>query len=247
MRRSRTPAGLAAAIVLSLATAGPPRGQDPPPNTLTAAEAKGGWQLLFDGTTTTGWRAFAGGAFPKDRWTIEDGCLKAVGRAGGEGGRHADIVTADRYTDFDLRLEWRIAKNGNSGVKYLLLDTRPVGHEYQMLDDLTNAEAKLGRHRQTGAFYDVLPRSLEAVSRPAGEWNSSRILVSGNHVEHWLNGERVLEYELGSPQLAAAVANSKFRDVAGFGSRRASPILLQDHGSEVWFRSLRLKAATGGK
>jgi hypothetical protein len=231
---------VALAIGLSLTAAGAAPAETRT-DTLTPAEKAQGWQLLFDGTTTEGWRSFRDAPFPKDRWSVEDGCLRAAGSGGG-GSRHADIVTVGRFDDFDLHFDWRIAAGGNSGVKYLLAEARPIGHEYQLLDDLTNDEARVGRHRQTGSLYDVLPRAEAVKSRPAGEWNHSRIVVAGDHVEHWLNGAKVLEYELGSPALRSAIAGSKFRGVEGFGARKASPVLLQDHGSEVWFRNLRIRA-----
>ena len=151
-------------------------------------------------------------------------------------------MTLDTFSDFDLRFEWRIAPGANSGVKYFVTEERadPIAHEYQVLDDGRHPDARVGPRRQTAAFYDVLPSAADKPLRPVGEWNQSRILVKGNHVEHWLNERKVLEYELGSPELKAAIARSKFKDVAGFGTRIKGHILLQDHGDEVCYRSLKI-------
>jgi len=119
----------------------------------------------------------------------------------------------------------------------------PIAHEYQVLDDARHPDAKVGPHRQAGAFYDVLPPAADKPLRPVGEWNESRVLVRGNHVEHWLNGRKVLEYELGSPELKAAIAKSKFKDVPGFGTKISGHILLQDHGDEVAFRNIKILSA----
>jgi hypothetical protein len=213
-----------------------------PPNQLTPEEAKAGWRLLFDGKTTKGWRGFKKTDFPGDRWVVKDGTLAHIPTGAGDSHGGGDIVTVDRFSEFDLRFEWRIAKNGNSGLKYFVTEERegPIAHEYQVLDDAGHPDAKVGTHRQAAAFYDVLPPAAGKPLRPVGEWNASRVLVRGSHVEHWLNGTKVLEYELGSPALKAAIAKSKFKDVAGFGTRIEGHILLQDHGDEVAFRSLKI-------
>ena len=213
-----------------------------PPNQLTPAEKKAGWRLLFDGRTTSGWRGFKKTDFPAARWVVQDGALAHVRSGGGDDHGGADIVTVDTFSDFDLRFEWRISPAGNSGLKYFVTEERegPIAHEYQVLDDARHPDGRIGPHRQTAAFYDVLPPAADKPLRPVGEWNASRILVRGNHVEHWLSGRKVLEYELGSPDLEAAIARSKFKDVAGFGTKIAGRILLQDHGDEVAFRSLKI-------
>jgi len=208
-------------------------------NQLTEAEAQAGWRLLFDGRTTRGWRGYGKPDFPKQGWVIEDGCLKKV--AGVRGG---DIVTEAEFDDFELRWEWKLPPRANNGVKYLVLESRPnaPGHEYQMVDDATMEDP---RHR-TAAFYDVLPPGMPAKPRPLGEWNESRIIVQGLWVEHWLNGRKVLGYRLGSPELKAAIANSKFKDAPGFGEKCRGRILLTDHGSEAWFRNLKVRELTSG-
>jgi hypothetical protein len=212
------------------------------PNQLTPAEKKAGWRLLFDGKTTTGWRGFKKTGVPTDPWVEKDGTLAHIPTGAGDSHGGGDIVTVDRFSDFDLRFEWRIAPGGNSGLKYLVTEDRdgPIAHEYQVLDDARHPDAKVGTHRQAAAFYDVLPPAPDKPLRPVGQWNESRVLVKGNHVEHWLNGRKVVEYELGSPELKAAIAKSKFKDVAGFGTKLPGHILLQDHGDEVAFRNLKI-------
>lgn len=213
-----------------------------PPNQLSLEEQKAGWRLLFDGKTTQGWRGFRKTDFPAERWVVHEGCLEKTATGTGDSHGGGDIVTKDTFADFDLRFEWRIAPGGNSGVKYFVTEERadPIAHEYQVLDDERHPDAKVGPHRQTAAFYDVLPPTRDKPLRPAGDWNQSRILVQGNHVEHWLNGRKVLEYELGSPAVKEAIARSKFKEVAGFGTRIKGHILLQDHGDEVCYRSLKI-------
>lgn len=219
------------------------RGSSPAaPNQLTPEEKMAGWRLLFDGKTTTGWRGFKKTDFPSDRWVVRDGTLAHIPSGAGDSHGTGDIVTRDRFSDFDLRFDWRIAAGGNSGLKYFVTEERegPIAHEYQVLDDARHPDAKVGTHRQAAAFYDVLPPAADKPLRPVGEWNEGRVLVKGNHVEHWLNGRKVVAYELGSPALKAAIAKSKFKDVAGFGTKMAGHILLQDHGDEVSFRNIRI-------
>jgi hypothetical protein len=205
-------------------------------NTLSASQTRAGWRLLFDGTTA-GWRGFNKPAFPAQGWVVEDGWLRHVAKGGG-----GDIITVDRFDDFELEFEWRVGKGANSGVKYFIDEARgaAIGHEYQVIDDALHPDALHGPNRQTAALYDALAPDHPPV-RPAGEINRSRILVRGNHVEHWLNGRRVVAYELGSPAMVAAKAASKFKAEARWGTKFPTPILLQDHGDDVWFRDLRIR------
>jgi hypothetical protein len=205
-------------------------------STASAAETKTDWKPLFDGKTTNGWRGFKKAGFPKS-WVIEGGVLHHPPKAGG-----GDIITDATYDEFELTFEWKIGEGANSGLKYFILEERgqPIGHEYQLIDDKKHPDAKLTPKRTTASFYDVLPPKIDA-TKPAGEWNESRILVKGNHVEHWLNGMKTVDYELGSPELKAAIAKSKFKDVKAFGERVKGHILLQDHGDEVWFRNINIR------
>jgi hypothetical protein len=207
-------------------------------NTLTAAERADGWKLLFDGKTTAGWRGFKKDACP-DGWKAVDGALTRVAEAG-------DIITVDKYASFDFKFDWRLAKNGNSGVFFHVaeapdLDTAyRTGPEYQLLDNMGHPDGKNGRDRWSGANY-ALHEPSKDTSRPIGEWNESRILVKGPHVEHWLNGEKVVEYELWSPDWKDRVAKSKFKAMPRYGLEKTGFIALQDHGFEVAFRNMKIK------
>lgn len=207
-------------------------------NTLSPDEKAQGWRLLFDGQSLDGWHLYAKKSPPDAGWKVEDGLLKKVARQ-----RGGDIVTDQTFVDFDLRWDWRVAAGGNNGVKYLVTEQRTSapGHEYQMIDDVGHPDGKLGAKRQTASFYDVLPPTADKPLKPVGEWNSSRVLVQGNHVEHWLNGKKVLEYELGSDAVKAAVAASKFKNSAGFGTKISGHIMLTDHQDECWFRSVKIR------
>ena len=209
-----------------------------PVNTLSADERAQGWKLLFDGRSLQGWHLYTKKAMPDAGWKVEDGLLKKIAKV-----RGGDIVTDQVFGDFDLTWEWRVAAAGNNGLKYLVTEQRPSapGHEYQMIDDTGHPDGKLGPKRQTASFYDVLPPAANKPLKPVGEWNASRVLVQGNHVEHWLNGAKVLEYELGSEAMKAAVAASKFKNAAGFGTKIKGHIMLTDHQDECWFRNLKIR------
>jgi hypothetical protein len=205
---------------------------------LSPAEKAAGWKLLFNGESLQGWREYKKPTVPATGWKAEEGILKKIG--GQKGG---DIITEATFDDFDLVWEWRIAPGGNNGVKYFVTEARSSapGHEYQMIDDIGHPDGKLGAKRQTASFYDVLPPGPNKVLKPVGEWNLSRVLVQGNHVEHWLNGAKVLEYELGSDAVKAGLAASKFKNAAGFGDKIKGHIMLTDHGDEAWFRNVKIR------
>jgi hypothetical protein len=208
------------------------------PNTLTAQEKNEGWKLLFDGKTTTGWRGWKQATVP-DGWKVVDGALTRVGKAG-------DLITADQFADFDLMFEWRIAKNGNSGVFFHVAEapdlpnTYTTGPEYQLIDNDGHPDAKNGPDRLAAANYALHP-PVNAVPKPIGEWNQSRLLVNGPHVEHWLNGVKVLEYELWSTDWKDRVEKSKFKTMPRYGLEKTGHIALQDHGNEVAFRGIKIK------
>jgi len=224
---------LASTFLASLAIAA-----ETAPNQLSPAEKASGWKLLFDGQNPHGWHSFKKESFPSSGWIVEDGWLQCLGKNGG------DLISEGEYDQFDLRWDWKIEPAGNSGLKYFVLGSRAsaLGHEYQMIDDEKNPDGKIGQGKHvTASFYDVLKPAVQPPTKPVGEINHSRILVQGNHVEHWLNGVKVLEYESGSEAVKAAVAESKFKNVSGFGRPTKGHLLLQDHHSQVWFQNLKIR------
>ena len=210
------------------------------PCILAAGSEDSSWKPLFDGKTTAGWREYGKKEFPKTGWVVEDGCLKLF-----DGGRGANLVTEAEYEDYEFEWEWKLPAKANNGVKYFVTEKRPSspGHEYQMVDDSTIRDPR----SKTATFYDVLPLQVESPIKPPGEWNKSRILVRGNHVEHWLNGIKVLEYELGSPEVKAALQKSKFKDEPGFGDKIKGRIMLTDHHDEAWYRNMRIREFSSSK
>lgn len=223
-------------------------------NQLTAAEQAAGWKLLFDGKTSNGWRGFHKTEFPKAGWTIADGCIKHVAGKGAQSEDGGDIITVDQFDNFELQLEWRLAPGGNSGIKYLITEALPptggsgVGFEMQVLDDERHPDAKMGLkgNRTAGSLYDLIPAQNKRL-RSAGEFNQIRLIVNNGHVEHWLNGDKVVEFELGSEPLRALIAESKYKTIAGFGEARKGYILLQDHGDEVCFRNIKIRQLKGNR
>jgi hypothetical protein len=223
---------ITAALALASAQAGP--------NELSSAEQAAGWKLLFDGKTTNGWRSFKKNSFPAKGWVVEDGWLKCI-----QAGHGGALITLDEFENFEFSWDWRIRPRANNGIKYFVTESRdePLGHEYQMVDDAVAGRAVY----RTAAFYDVLPPSGKTRPNTPGEINHSRVLVRGNHVEHWLNGDKVLEYQLGSDEVKAAIAKSKFKDVKDFGTKLKGHILLTEHGGEAAFRDLKIRVLPHGK
>lgn len=229
----------------------------PPPNTLTADEKARGWRLLWDGKTTAGWRSAKADTFPTKGWEIRDGVLTVLATGGAESAAGGDIVTRERYSEFELMLDFKISEGANSGIKYFCqpnLDPitgtgakaatgSAIGLEFQILDDVRHPDAKLGRdgNRTLGSLYDLIPAAGTKQASPIGEWNTARIVVRGQHVEHWLNGRKVLEYERGSDAFRALVSQSKYKEIPGFGEWPDGHILLQDHGDRVSFRSIKIR------
>jgi hypothetical protein len=228
-----------------------------PPNQLTPEEKAAGFRLLFDGKTTDAWRAWDG-EFPKRGWTVHDDCLVCEASNGRPNGGGGDIVTREAFTDFDFRWEWKISAGGNSGLIYFVHERdkpgkklydgdsglTPYGHEYQLLDDSAKKYAKEPADRLAASFYDLIAPAGKKL-RPQGQFNESRLVVRGNHVEHWLNGAKVVEYELGSPKVRALVKKSKYAGLAGFGEKSKTPLLIQDHGYAIALRNLKIRLLDG--
>ena len=204
-------------------------------NRLSPEEQRGGWVLLFDGQTTAGWRGYQMPAMPSG-WTVVDGALTRTGAGG-------DIITTGQYASFELALEWKLAPGGNSGVMYRVTEADEwsyrTGPEMQILDDAAHADG-LNRLTAAGSAYGLYAAPAGIVT-PAGEWNQARILVQGSHVEHWLNGVKVVSYELGSAEWQAKVAASKFGAWPGYGRAPRGHIALQDHGDPVAFRNIKIR------
>ncbi len=253
MRTLRLKKLLFIVLVLALAIACSGRtsagNMDQAPNTLTAAERAAGWKLLFDGRAMDGWRGAYMDKLPERGWEVRDGILSVQESGGGEAAFGGDIVTLDEYGDFELSVDFRLTPGANSGIKYFVIEEQPrtpgsaKGLEYQLLDDVGHPDAKLGLrgNRTCASLYDLIPATNKPPV-PIGEWNHARILVRGKHVEHWLNGVEVLEFERGGPEFLAHKAESKFKDIPGFGEYPRGHILLQDHGNRVSFRNIKIRA-----
>lgn len=222
-----------------------PHAQEPVHNRLTPEEAAAGWRLLFDGGTLAGWRGYRMENVPPG-WSVADGTLAftPVPRdAAQQRAPAADLITMDTFADFDLSLEWRVGSGGNSGVFFRVAETQQApywsGPEMQILDDAGHPD---GRNPKTsaGANYG-LHAPAEDVARPAGEWNQARIVVRGPRVEHWLNGVRIVSYELWSDDWRRLVGASKFGKWPDYGMAPSGHVGLQDHGDPVWFRNVKIR------
>jgi len=236
-------AALSIPSVAALATA---------PNTLTPQEQAAGWKLLFDGHSTAGWHTYGKQSVTPSSWKIKDGCLVLPAGNGRPNGHGGDLVTNAMFTNFEFEFEWRVGPVGNSGVEYLFTEGEkrtanfypgdtgdsPVGFEYQVLDDAPHANN--AANRLAASIYSLVTPTGKTL-RPVGEFNQGRIVLDGNHVEHWLNGRKVAECELGSPELQRIIASSKYKYYPGVGVKRATSIALQDHGAEVAYRNLKLR------
>jgi len=218
-------------------------------NKLTEYEIANGWKLLFDGVTSNGWRRAYQDIFPQKGWKIENGILTVEASDGGESRNGGDIVTVDNYSNFELQLQVRLTPGANSGVKYFVTEAEKgnvgsaIGCEFQILDDNLHPDATKGAipgSRTFGSLYDLIPAGKKRVNG-IGQWNTIRIVSKDKHVEHWLNGFKLFEYERGSDEFRSLVAKSKFKDKPGFGEAEEGHILLQDHGNEVSFRNIKIR------
>ena len=216
----------------------------PKEGAVTTPEEK--WTVLFDGTSTVGWRGYGKEKFPEKGWVIDNSALKCIGSGQGEaGGSGGDIIYDKKFKDFRLKLEWKISEGGNSGIFYFAQEsTNPIWSsacEMQVLDNAKHPDALLGKdgNRKAGSLYDLIP-AVPQNTKPAGEWNEVEIMVYQGTVVHKQNGETILEYHLGTPDWNKLIAGSKFKDMPAFGKYGEGYIGLQDHGNDVWYRNIKI-------
>ncbi|MBZ4675056.1 MAG: 3-keto-disaccharide hydrolase [Bacteroidota bacterium] len=215
----------------------------PKNNVLTEAEKAEGWKLLFDGKTLDGWRDYNGDSLTAP-WIVEDGCIRAKGSGSDASGY---IVTDTVYENFELVWDWKIAEGGNSGMLYHVVENPKfkvpyvTGPEYQLIDDFGFPEP-LEDWQKTAADYAMhVPDTSKTIIKPAGEWNTSKIVFDNGHVEHWLNGEKVVEFEAWTDDWFEKKNSGKWKDAPEYGLARKGVICLQDHGSAAWFRNIKIK------
>ena len=228
------------------------------PNTLTPAEKAAGWRLLFDGKTLKGWRGLGYDSVPTAHWRVVDGTIEKIpsGKvakiADGQPANGGDLMTIDTFRDFELSFQWKVAPGANSGVKYNVSEEFSLAHasnhaalgfEYQVLDDSLSDDNKIPSHL-AGSLYDLIPPNGAKHLARVGEWNTSRIVFQGRHGEHWLNGAKIVEFDLGTPRLDSLLAKSKYRTIPGFADRRTGHIILQDHNDETYYRDIKIRELT---
>lgn len=221
-------------------------------NKLTISEQKDGWELLWDGTSTDGWRGAKLESFPEKGWIIEDGVLTVIESEGKESAAGGDIVTEQTYGNFELKIDFRITQGANSGIKYYV-DTdlnkgtgSAIGLEYQILDDIRHPDAKLGNHegsRTLASLYDLIKADPNKPVNEIGSWNTAHIISKDGKVQHWLNGMKVLEFDRFSEEFQKLVSESKYKDWPNFGVLETGNILLQDHGNRVSFKNIKIKTS----
>ncbi len=226
---------------------------------LLGCQAQGQWTVLFDGESFAGWTGLGQDPVPSGHWIVEDGTIRKVASGAvptapdGQPLVGGDLMTQKTYRNFELVFEWKVAPGANSGIKYNVSEAMstaspPVnaalGFEYQILDDDLHPDALNGPNRTAGALYDLVPPGPGKELRPVGSFNEGRIVFNGGHGEHWLNGVKVLEFDLGTPAFDSVFAQSKYLPIRGFGDKRAGHIVLQDHGDDVWFRNIKIREIT---
>lgn len=223
------------------------------PNTLTKVEIADGWQLLFDGKSFDGWRGIGIEGIPEGHWKIVNGAIQKIAsgdvptRPDGQPLKGGDLMTKKTYKDFELKFEWKISPGGNSGVKYNVIEevsikngwTSALGYEYQVLDDDKHSDNLNPTHR-SGSLYDMIEAKGKTL-KPVGEFNTARIVFVGNHLEHWLNGKKVVEADTDTPEFEAIFQKSKYHKHPNFTVHKNAHIVLQDHGNDCWYRNIKIK------
>lgn len=209
-------------------------------NKLTDKEIKDGWKLLWDGKTSTGWRSYNKPGFPATGWEMKDGIMTVMPPQQGKSG--GDIITESTFKNFELSVDFMYTPGANGGIKYFIDGKTNVSCEYQILDDKLHPDAKLGKNgdRTLAGLYDLIPPKSKKDNGP-NQWNTATIIVKGNHVEHWLNGQMTVSYERGDAAWKALVETSKFKGSPNFGEAAEGHILLQDHGNKVSFRNIKIR------
>jgi hypothetical protein len=225
------------------------------PNTLTAGEKAAGWRLLFDGQTFHGWKGLGYDSVPTAHWMIDHGAIRKIpsGKVAlqpdGQPMHGGDLMTVDSFANFELSFEWKVAPGANSGVKYNVSEGYSIkyqpghaalGFEYQIEDDSLGDDITLGTHRAAALYALIAANGLKKL-RPVGQWNVGKIVFQGNHGEHWLNGQKVVEFELGTPVMDSLVQASKYHVFPGFAEKRMGHIILQDHNDEAWYRDIKIR------
>ena len=218
--------------------------QSPQPADTTAPFKKGEWEILFDGKNTNQWKGANTDSFPSSRWTIAGDALVLSSTGNG------DIITKERFGNFELLFDFKLTDSANSGVKYFVDTIKDTvngssvmnGPEYQIIDDNNHAEVKNHQHEEisTGALY-LLYAPANKKLLPAGQWNEGKIIANGNDVEHWLNGIKVVSYTRGSEDLRKKISETKFKSYSGYGESADGHIMLTDHGDKVYFRNIKIK------
>ncbi len=223
------------------------------PNILTKKEINEGWQLLFDGKTLDGWKGIGINGVPEGHWKIENGAIRKIASGevptlpDGQPLKGGDLITKKTFKDFELKFEWKISSGGNSGVKYNVDEnvsieqgsSHALGYEYQVLDDEKHKDNLNPTHR-AGSLYDLI-EAKDKTLKPVGEYNTARIVFVGNHLEHWLNGKKVVETDTNTPEFQELFKKSKYYKYPNFTVHKDAHIVLQDHGNDCWYRNIKIK------
>lgn len=225
------------------------------PNQLSSAERAAGWRLLFDGKTFAGWRGLGYDSVPSAHWRIKDGAIMKIASgnvpkiADGQPASGGDLMSIETFQNFEMSWEFKLTPKSNTGVKYNVSEQfslknagnhAALGWEFQLQDDVNGEDISIPSHL-TASLYEMIPSNALQLTKAVGEWNSARLVFDGNKGEHWLNGRKVVEFDITTPEFAALFAKSKYRNIAGFSERRTGHVILQDHNDEVYFRSIKIR------